>query len=732
MPLTPATLTVNFTSNYKGIHRICWRVQDSGDEYDCSLLTSCAGNGATCSLNIPIVVDNEDCGTPVIYEGYIQPICNDITSEDGRLPFEIGYYPEDCPDDPCFNAPNFNCIIYLGDPILCGAEVVINTGDDLATALTSLSDRICDIVDNNNYISNIELSGTNLIFTNESSGTSPAFEGTIDFSSVIPSISVYSNSIFVDARYGDDSTGEYGNFAKPFKTIAGALTVALDYMENNPIYNISPFYFDANHTDVAKEIIPRITIHIAPGFYNAQDDIAYMQSEGFDYASQQISSFNLMFNFIDYNVSPGASLYNYSFTDYRFFNSPSDTNIVPTITNVFGDGVLISDIGARNTQPPSDIVHPNYYNHSIVVSDGSELNIMCYKTNLGAYVFGGKFTCKADTVVFDNKKVAGGFGTNRDDMYYIDNEYNDGSDPDFKSTDSYFYLSCRDFIVYRKYNLEVDGFDVFSGIFQIYGGDVHCYIQDLYGADVSQFDSDWYKEYKSSNTSLWVENYFVLNQDKRCGACSLISYAENYHPKKYVYNFKIDKMVVNTLVSFTGSVYESDASLRINIDINHLILEPWAKNPFTNKEYYYFGMAYDMGLDCVVNTKIGHCENKIEFDEDVSIFFYANFFKVLSFNYKHYCRDSNFKLFGQKDINIFRPEVGEDCTPDLILDNIKAEITSSSLSGSFILANDALITDLDIRIYQNCFSNEPNNGSTTVNNLITGTSLIVDTDVKIF
>jgi hypothetical protein len=146
MPLTPATLTVNFTANYKGIHRICWRVQGSGDEYDCSLLTSCAGNGATCSFNIPIVVDNEDCGTPVIYEGYIQPICNDITSEDGRLPFEIGYYPEDCPDDPCFNAPNFNCIIYSGDPILCGAEVVINTGDNLTTALTSLSDRICDIV----------------------------------------------------------------------------------------------------------------------------------------------------------------------------------------------------------------------------------------------------------------------------------------------------------------------------------------------------------------------------------------------------------------------------------------------------------------------------------------------------------------------------------------------------------------------------------------------------------
>ena len=112
MALQQATLTVSFTSNYKGIHRICWRVQGSGNDYDCSLLTSCAGNGASCSFDIPILVDPEVCGDPIIYEGYIQPICNDITSEDGRTPWTVGYTPEACPEDPCFNTPSFSCIIY--------------------------------------------------------------------------------------------------------------------------------------------------------------------------------------------------------------------------------------------------------------------------------------------------------------------------------------------------------------------------------------------------------------------------------------------------------------------------------------------------------------------------------------------------------------------------------------------------------------------------------------------
>jgi len=98
MALTQATLTVSFTSNYKGIHRICWRVKDSGDDYDCSLLTSCAGDGAECMFEIPIMVDPLVCGEPVIFEGYIQPICEPIESEETRTPFEIGYYPEDCPD----------------------------------------------------------------------------------------------------------------------------------------------------------------------------------------------------------------------------------------------------------------------------------------------------------------------------------------------------------------------------------------------------------------------------------------------------------------------------------------------------------------------------------------------------------------------------------------------------------------------------------------------------------
>lgn len=72
--LTPATITVNFTANYAGAHRICWR-QCSVGSYVCTNIVSCVGGGNVCSATISIMVDPESCD-PVCFEGYIQATCN--------------------------------------------------------------------------------------------------------------------------------------------------------------------------------------------------------------------------------------------------------------------------------------------------------------------------------------------------------------------------------------------------------------------------------------------------------------------------------------------------------------------------------------------------------------------------------------------------------------------------------------------------------------------------------
>lgn len=91
MAAVPASLNVNFTSNYTGNHRICYRIGNAGP-YNCSTVVACAGSGAPCSGVIAITVDNETCD-PVTYEGYVQAECEDIASLNGRVPFTITFTP---------------------------------------------------------------------------------------------------------------------------------------------------------------------------------------------------------------------------------------------------------------------------------------------------------------------------------------------------------------------------------------------------------------------------------------------------------------------------------------------------------------------------------------------------------------------------------------------------------------------------------------------------------------
>ena len=93
MALIAASITVNFLSNYAGQHRVCWRTGGAG-AYNCTTLVSCPGSSATpCSVAISITVDNETC-TNVDFDGYVQAVCEDEASTNGRVTFSTSFVPD--------------------------------------------------------------------------------------------------------------------------------------------------------------------------------------------------------------------------------------------------------------------------------------------------------------------------------------------------------------------------------------------------------------------------------------------------------------------------------------------------------------------------------------------------------------------------------------------------------------------------------------------------------------
>lgn len=93
MALVAATITVTFTAQYAGTHRVCFRIQGSGDSYDCNTLISCVGGGTSCVAVINTFVDPEWCDNPVVFEGYVQPTCEDVLSTNSREGWSENYVP---------------------------------------------------------------------------------------------------------------------------------------------------------------------------------------------------------------------------------------------------------------------------------------------------------------------------------------------------------------------------------------------------------------------------------------------------------------------------------------------------------------------------------------------------------------------------------------------------------------------------------------------------------------
>jgi len=126
----PATITVNFIANYAGGHRVCWRTGGAG-AYDCSTIVTCLGGGSPCSASIPITVDNETCSA-VLFDGYVQAICEVEGSLNGRVTFATNFIP-----NPTCDKYDITCtsvavesfpILASGDSYVVGSDPAITVG----------------------------------------------------------------------------------------------------------------------------------------------------------------------------------------------------------------------------------------------------------------------------------------------------------------------------------------------------------------------------------------------------------------------------------------------------------------------------------------------------------------------------------------------------------------------------------------------------------------------------
>lgn len=86
--------------------------------------------------------------------------------------------PGACPEaQPCSEVFDAQCVKYTGDDILCLQDTLVSTNDSVADALVNIVDYFCG---SDSYISDVELQGTNLVFT----GVNLAFDGTINLSGI--------------------------------------------------------------------------------------------------------------------------------------------------------------------------------------------------------------------------------------------------------------------------------------------------------------------------------------------------------------------------------------------------------------------------------------------------------------------------------------------------------------------------------------------------------------------
>ena len=149
MAIVSATITVDFTANYAGDHRVCWRILGSVGPYDCSTVVNCTGGATTCQAIFNADVNTTSCDGTVTFEGYVQAACEDIASLNGRLAFTVDFIPTVICKRNVVTCANVGIESITVDTAGIGypsAPVVTITGDGVgATATAVISDDSIEI-----------------------------------------------------------------------------------------------------------------------------------------------------------------------------------------------------------------------------------------------------------------------------------------------------------------------------------------------------------------------------------------------------------------------------------------------------------------------------------------------------------------------------------------------------------------------------------------------------------
>jgi len=134
-------ISLFFTPNYLGDHRLCWRI--GAGAYTCFTFTCPNGIGQQCTVNItPITFENESCDS-VDYNGYIQASCEDPLTEDGAVFWSHTFVPQP------------SCVPYvvtcIGEGTSNGISTISLTGEgSLAFNGINYSECICPVEYNTN------------------------------------------------------------------------------------------------------------------------------------------------------------------------------------------------------------------------------------------------------------------------------------------------------------------------------------------------------------------------------------------------------------------------------------------------------------------------------------------------------------------------------------------------------------------------------------------------------
>jgi hypothetical protein len=159
MALITATVTVDFTANYAGAHRVCWRIQGSGDPYDCTTIVNCVGGATVCQAIFTADVNSTSCDGIVVFEGYVQAACEDVSSLNGRLPFTVDFTPNPicnrsellCAFGPinAFNILDPGSLYQLGDNVVITRDIADTQVLDAVISIGNIGDGIlnsCNVI----------------------------------------------------------------------------------------------------------------------------------------------------------------------------------------------------------------------------------------------------------------------------------------------------------------------------------------------------------------------------------------------------------------------------------------------------------------------------------------------------------------------------------------------------------------------------------------------------------